>query len=283
MRSAKPATMHEERVGRIAQQICRALREAHTLGVIHRDLKPANIFLSKHGDDEDFVKVLDFGLVKHLGERPEEQLTQTGLFMGSPKYMAPEQIQGGQVDARTDIYSLGIMMYEMLAGKVPFERPTQREHPDGARRRAAAADARGEPEHPLLAELRGDRDALHREGPERAPTRSMDAVLQAIKRAHGVSMTGQLAAVNISGEYVPMGANPPPAVHSSHRPLGAHPGRLQRLAYADGHAQRRAAPARAASAGRTPRRALRGRRPGSASASSSPPRSAACSGWSRFA
>jgi len=117
-------TMHEERVGRIAQQMCRALREAHTLDVIHRDLKPANIFLMRHGDEDDFVKVLDFGLVKHLSERPEEQLTQTGLFMGSPKYMAPEQIQGGNVDARTDVYSLGIMMYEMLAGKVPFERPT---------------------------------------------------------------------------------------------------------------------------------------------------------------
>ena len=72
----------------------------------------------------DADPVLDFGLVKHLGERPEEQLTQTGLFMGSPKYMAPEQIQGGHVDARTDIYSLGIIMYEMLAGKVPFERAT---------------------------------------------------------------------------------------------------------------------------------------------------------------
>ena len=117
-------TFPEERAGRIAQQICRALREAHALGVIHRDLKPANIFLTRHGDDDDFVKVLDFGLVKQLSERPEEQLTRTGLFMGSPKYMAPEQIQGGDVDARTDIYSLGIILYEMLAGKVPFDRPT---------------------------------------------------------------------------------------------------------------------------------------------------------------
>jgi len=127
--------MPELRAGRIASQVCRALREAHKLGVIHRDLKPANIFLTRpqrpdadgsapSEEDEDFVKVLDFGLVKHLSERPEEQLTQTGLFMGSPKYMAPEQIQGGHVDERTDIYSLGIIMYEMLAGKVPFERAT---------------------------------------------------------------------------------------------------------------------------------------------------------------
>ena len=73
-----------------------------------------------HGDEADFVKVLDFGLVKNLEEKGEA-LTQTGLFMGSPKYMSPEQIRGGKVDARADVYALGVMMYEMLAGKVPFE------------------------------------------------------------------------------------------------------------------------------------------------------------------
>jgi serine/threonine-protein kinase len=123
----------EERTMHVAKQICRSLREAHGRGVIHRDLKPANVFLTSHGDEPDFVKVLDFGLVKMVGEptdglggpsgpRADDQLTQTGLFMGSPKYMAPEQIQGERVDARTDIYSLGIMMYEMLCGKVPFDR-----------------------------------------------------------------------------------------------------------------------------------------------------------------
>src|ERR1700684_3223713 len=114
----------EERVAHIGRQICRALREAHALGCIHRDLKPANIFLVEHGDEPDFVKVLDFGLVKDVRSdiKPEEQLTQTGLFMGSPKYMAPEQIRGEKVDARTDIYSLGIIMYEMCTGKVPFDR-----------------------------------------------------------------------------------------------------------------------------------------------------------------
>jgi serine/threonine protein kinase len=116
----------EDRTAHVGRQICRALREAHTHGVIHRDLKPANIFLTVHGDEADFVKVLDFGLVKNItGEtKPEDQLTQTGLFMGSPKYMAPEQIRGEHVDARTDIYSLGIILYEMLAGKVPFDRAT---------------------------------------------------------------------------------------------------------------------------------------------------------------
>ncbi|MBL8613332.1 MAG: serine/threonine protein kinase, partial [Myxococcales bacterium] len=114
----------EERALHVAKQVCRSLREAHQIGVIHRDLKPANIFLVEHGDEKDYVKVLDFGLVKNLNEKPDDQLTQTGLFMGSPKYMAPEQIQGNPVDARTDIYSLGIILYEMLTGKVPFDRTT---------------------------------------------------------------------------------------------------------------------------------------------------------------
>ena len=207
-------TMHEERVGRIAQQLCRALREAHTHDVIHRDLKPANIFLTRHGDDEDFVKVLDFGLVKHLTERPEEQLTQTGLFMGSPKYMAPEQIQGGHVDARTDVYSLGIMMYEMLAGKVPFERPTSVN--------ILMAHV-GEPPPPMR-EVNPNlvcspsfeelvMRCIAKDPNDRYTT--MDAVLQAIKRAHGGSVTGMMAAVNVSGAYQPIGTVPPPAVRSS--------------------------------------------------------------------
>ena len=114
---------NEERTTHIARQICRSLREAHSLGVIHRDLKPANVYLIEHGDEVDFVKVLDFGLVKNIEDGKGEDLTQTGLFMGSPKYMAPEQIRGEHVDARTDIYALGIMMYEMVTGKVPFDRP----------------------------------------------------------------------------------------------------------------------------------------------------------------
>ena len=116
------APLPAARVIHIALQIARSLREAHRLDVIHRDLKPGNVLLTHHGDEDDFVKVLDFGLVKHIESEAEQELTKAGLFMGSPKYMSPEQIRGERVDGRTDIYALGVVMYEMLSGKVPFER-----------------------------------------------------------------------------------------------------------------------------------------------------------------
>lgn len=121
-----------ERTLHVAMQICRALREAHSKGIIHRDLKPGNILLLEEGDDADFVKVLDFGLVKlfntdggpmpedPLTPEPPNELTKAGMFLGSPKYMSPEQIQGVALDPRTDIYSLGVLMFQMLTCKPPF-------------------------------------------------------------------------------------------------------------------------------------------------------------------
>ena len=121
---AAEGCLNAPRVVHIARQICRALREAHGLGIVHRDLKPANVMLLHHGDDEDFVKVLDFGLVKFFSEgqnpSPEEgELTQGGIFLGSPTYMAPEQARN-QSDPRSDIYSLGVVLYHMLSGRPPF-------------------------------------------------------------------------------------------------------------------------------------------------------------------
>lgn len=117
-----------DRVINIGRQICRALREAHALGVVHRDLKPQNIFiLNKKGEDDDdvqgdFIKVIDFGLVKESHNSGDGQLTTVGQVMGSPKYMAPEQVSGEDVDARTDIYSVGVTLYELLTGQTPFDR-----------------------------------------------------------------------------------------------------------------------------------------------------------------
>ena len=88
---------------------------------MHRDLKPANVFLVEHHDQSDFVKVLDFGLVKNFLD-DESGFTKTGIFMGSPGYMSPEQIRSNHVDGRADVYSIGAIMFEMLTGRQPFSR-----------------------------------------------------------------------------------------------------------------------------------------------------------------
>jgi len=108
------------RVVRIVGQVCDALAEAHGLPepIVHRDLKPANIFVEeRHG--QDWVKVGDFGIAKVIGEHTSG-LTHTGASPGTPKYMAPEQWMGKEVDGRADLYALGIMLYELLTGKAPF-------------------------------------------------------------------------------------------------------------------------------------------------------------------
>lgn len=119
--------IHWETMVLIATQVCHSLTEAHAIGLIHRDLKPENIMLIPVAGDPNFVKVLDFGIAKMQKDpaRPgEASLTEAGMIMGTPTYMAPEQAKGEEVDARSDIYALGVLMYEALTGHAPFQDET---------------------------------------------------------------------------------------------------------------------------------------------------------------
>ena len=122
-RCRRTGPMSWREVVTIARAVCSALAEAHQLGIIHRDLKPANIHLEPFaGHELGFVKVLDFGVAKLLRpERFDAELTTVGEVVGTLEYMAPEQIINAELDPRADIYSLGIVMYELLTGRRPFE------------------------------------------------------------------------------------------------------------------------------------------------------------------
>ncbi len=105
---------------RIVTQICTALRTAHKAGLVHRDLKPANIFLA-HKDDEEVIKVLDFGIVKATKIGDAQADTASGILLGSVHYMSPEQMRNSRaVDQRSDLWSVGVILYRMVTGELPF-------------------------------------------------------------------------------------------------------------------------------------------------------------------
>ncbi len=170
-----------DRVLRIGTQIARAAREAHRHGLVHRDLKPSNVMLVPRDDEPDFVKVLDFGLAKFF-VRGDADLTHSGAFLGSPQYMAPELVRGAPATPRSDIYSLGVMLYEMACGRPPFTA--------GSNIAVLLEHASAQPKRPRLVESSIPKalESLILKAMEKDPEArftSMDAVLEALGRAGG--------------------------------------------------------------------------------------------------
>jgi serine/threonine protein kinase len=189
----------------ISTQICKAFSAAHAAGIVHRDLKPDNVFLVSRPGQPEFVKVLDFGISKVVEDMPEgERLTKTGMILGTPEYMSPEQSAGRPVDLRTDIYSWGIVLFEMLTGRLPFQADNpvamlmkhQTEPP------ATFADVRPDLDFPPEIE-RIVRKALAKRVQDRYQT--MAECLAEVERCKST------IAVKVPAPTPPMTAPPPPA------------------------------------------------------------------------
>lgn len=166
----------------IAKQMCEGLHEAHDLGVIHRDLKPSNIMIDSQGN----TKIMDFGIARSTEAKG---ITEAGVIIGTPEYMSPEQVEGADVDPRSDIYSLGAILYELVTGRPPFEGKTPMS--------VAFKHKTSKPQEPrelntqvpeelnrlILKCLEKDREKRHQ---------NVDRLLEDLKELHETPSTGQI-------------------------------------------------------------------------------------------
>jgi serine/threonine protein kinase len=202
----------------ISAQICGSLRDAHDAGLVHRDLKPGNVMLTRRGDDTHFVKVLDFGLVKQIGGDASQELTRSGIVLGSPRYMAPEQIESRNVDHRTDIYAFGCVLYHMLAGAPPFMYGSQfetlraqvDEPPPPLEQRNPWCDA-----GPTLRQLMY---ACLAKRPEQRPQTMADVQrgLRACAQEIGISLSSLSSTLDVPAPSGPVTLPDPSAAHAGH-------------------------------------------------------------------
>ncbi|MCY1005227.1 protein kinase [Nannocystis pusilla] len=220
----KKGPMSWARARRVLLQICRALQAAHAHGIIHRDMKPENVFLIQRNGIRDFVKVLDFGIAKFLEENRDggtNPLTQVGALIGTPEYMAPEQIHGDPADQRMDIYAVGCILYQLLTGNLPFTDKTMygvlsqqvNAKPVPPRQLAPEADIPVEVEAVILKAMEKDKTQRYQTMGElieaivatprgaagdvgRTTTTNLEAAAQAARLAVGVSMPAGVAVPN---------------------------------------------------------------------------------------
>jgi len=216
------------RIVRIGTQVTRALQAAHSEGVVHRDLKPDNVMLLEQYGEHDVVKVLDFGIAKSLDEQ-ESRMTAAGAVIGTPAYMSAEQAMGQPVDQRSDLYSLGIMLYEMAAGRVPFVAPQftallvahATETPPPLQQLVPDT-------HPGLAALV---DELLRKDPAARPQTAKDVEWRLEALVGGPAMSSMMAAqashamVGAQGTLLGHGMTPTPMPMPAQTPMPTVPGR----------------------------------------------------------
>jgi serine/threonine-protein kinase len=209
----KEGAMMPDRAAHILQQVCGSLEEAHSSDIVHRDLKPDNIVLIERAGQKDFVKVLDFGIAKRSKEvdAKEQKLTQQGMVLGTPPYMSPEQFTGESIDKRSDIYSLAVMTYEMLTGKLPFRANTAWEW---------AVQHMKEPPIPIESMAEGMRApeymrAAIRKGLAKSPNERFQSVKEFGEAFEGKGAAGQVAAVPRQASQTELG--PPLDVQAAFR------------------------------------------------------------------